>query len=455
VLDYAHAPLVLSQTIGGATDEVGAIVRHRLVAHASFALGLGDRVELSLGLPLALVQKGQSPAALGESFAAPSAPALGDPSVGASVRLVGEAPSDDEPGGFQLAVAGAFLLPVGSQSGLSGDGSVGARGHVLAAVDTPNVTPMFDAGIAYRPSRTYVSAELGTELLLGAGLQVHLEPVQLMFELAFATMLRAGQAFSSEGTGLEALLGVRYEHTSGFTVGAAGGLGLIGTVGVPDGRGLLTVGFAPPRERSESATTEPFEEVPGLGVATDNDRDGDGIEDTRDGCPQEAEDRDGFEDADGCPDADNDADGVPDTTDECAAEAETVNGLRDDDGCPENVEITDTHIQLGMPVTFGRRSAEIGPAATEPLGLLVELLRSRTDLTLIQVEGRASQDEGRRRQQLDMSERRATAVISFLVERGIDASRLIAVGLGADQPLEGEDGTQNRRVEFRVVERSR
>ncbi len=65
------------------------------------------------------------------------------------------------------------------------------------------------------------------------------------------------------------------------------------------------------------------------------DGDGDGVIDADDKCPAEAEDKDGFEDADGCPDADNDGDGVADADDKCPDEAENVDGWDDEDGCPE------------------------------------------------------------------------------------------------------------------------
>jgi hypothetical protein len=50
---------------------------------------------------------------------------------------------------------------------------------------------------------------------------------------------------------------------------------------------------------------------------TSNDRDGDGIPDNVDKCPDAPEDKDGFEDADGCPDPDNDKDGILDVNDKC------------------------------------------------------------------------------------------------------------------------------------------
>lgn len=65
------------------------------------------------------------------------------------------------------------------------------------------------------------------------------------------------------------------------------------------------------------------------------DTDGDGVPDKRDGCPTDAEDRDGFNDLDGCPDPDNDGDGIPDGSDQCPQLAEDHDGCIDDDGCPD------------------------------------------------------------------------------------------------------------------------
>jgi hypothetical protein len=65
------------------------------------------------------------------------------------------------------------------------------------------------------------------------------------------------------------------------------------------------------------------------------DADADGIADEVDECAELAEDRDGFEDADGCPDFDNDGDGVPDPDDRCARGLEDVDEYLDEDGCPD------------------------------------------------------------------------------------------------------------------------
>jgi len=70
-------------------------------------------------------------------------------------------------------------------------------------------------------------------------------------------------------------------------------------------------------------------------VPSGGDRDSDGISDDTDKCPDDPEDRDGFQDADGCPDPDNDGDGITDANDQCPNDPETINGLQDADGCPD------------------------------------------------------------------------------------------------------------------------
>jgi outer membrane protein OmpA-like peptidoglycan-associated protein len=70
-------------------------------------------------------------------------------------------------------------------------------------------------------------------------------------------------------------------------------------------------------------------------VVTSEDKDGDGIPDDVDKCPKEPEDKDGFEDNDGCPDKDNDKDGITDDIDKCPNEPEDKDGFEDNDGCPD------------------------------------------------------------------------------------------------------------------------
>jgi outer membrane protein OmpA-like peptidoglycan-associated protein len=116
--------------------------------------------------------------------------------------------------------------------------------------------------------------------------------------------------------GGEAIAGIKLYLASNSFFEAGGGYQIIpSSYGAAKGR--LFVGFI-------------FE--PGMG-----DRDGDGIKDDVDKCPDDPEDYDGFEDEDGCPDPDNDQDGIPDELDSCPNEPETYNGYKDEDGCPDSV----------------------------------------------------------------------------------------------------------------------
>jgi outer membrane protein OmpA-like peptidoglycan-associated protein len=67
----------------------------------------------------------------------------------------------------------------------------------------------------------------------------------------------------------------------------------------------------------------------------DLDNDGDALIDANDKCPIEPEDKDGFQDDDGCVDQDNDSDGLVDLQDKCINDAEDVDGFKDTDGCPD------------------------------------------------------------------------------------------------------------------------
>ncbi len=80
---------------------------------------------------------------------------------------------------------------------------------------------------------------------------------------------------------------------------------------------------------------EDFDEFEDDDGCPDLDDDADGILDVDDACRLEPEDHDGFEDDDGCPDLDNDGDGILDIDDECPDEAEDVDGFEDEDGCPD------------------------------------------------------------------------------------------------------------------------
>jgi OOP family OmpA-OmpF porin len=113
---------------------------------------------------------------------------------------------------------------------------------------------------------------------------------------------------------LEALGGVKLYLARNSFLSLGAGRGLLPDKGAnPDFRAMIGIVFEP-----------------NIG-----DRDGDGIKDDVDKCPDDPEDFDGFEDEDGCPDPDNDRDGIPDVDDKCPDIPEDKDGIDDEDGCPE------------------------------------------------------------------------------------------------------------------------
>ena len=78
-----------------------------------------------------------------------------------------------------------------------------------------------------------------------------------------------------------------------------------------------------------------FFQVTWDGFILTQDNDHDGIKNKQDNCPDDPEDKDSFQDEDGCPEADNDKDGLKDAHDKCVMEPEDKDGFQDEDGCPE------------------------------------------------------------------------------------------------------------------------
>ncbi len=189
------------------------------------------------------------------------------------------------------------------------------------------------------------------------------------------------------------------------------------------------------------------------------DDDGDGLVGAADKCPAAAEDRDGFEDDDGCPDPDNDRDGIADAADKCPLAAEVINSVDDDDGCPDEgkslVQLSGERIVIFDKVYFATGKDVILKRSFPLLQQVARLLRAHPEIAKLRIEGHTDA-RGDAKKNVDLSQRRAGTVRQFLVDAGISADRLEAEGFGPSRPV-AENKTeagreQNRRVEFVVVE---
>ena len=183
-------------------------------------------------------------------------------------------------------------------------------------------TLALNGGFRWRPEEETIQDSdliIGNEITYGAGFSA---------ELGSKDVLLLGEAFGAapaqtlEGepatAPLEALLGLRF-WAGGLAITPGGGVGIIPDYGSPDFRVLLGLAW---HDRTEPAPPP-------------KDTDGDGLMDPDDQCPLEPEDKDGFEDADGCPDPDNDKDTILDVNDKCPMDPEDMDGFEDADGCPD------------------------------------------------------------------------------------------------------------------------
>src|SRR5687767_13102044 len=168
---------------------------------------------------------------------------------------------------------------------------------------------------------------------------------------------------------------------------------------------------------------------PRLGSA--GDRDGDGVADEKDKCPDDPEDFDGFQDADGCPDPDNDKDGILDVNDKCPNEPETVNGFQDEDGCPDKglVIIDKDNILILKKIKFRVNSAEILPESNEILDAVATTVLHHPEFTLIEVAGHAD-ERATDEYNLKLTQDRVNSVMRALIQRKVDKSKLRAKGYG-------------------------
>ena len=197
----------------------------------------------------------------------------------------------------------------------------------------------------------------------------------------------------------------------------------------------------------------------------DPDNDGDGIPDAADKCPNEPEDKDGFQDEDGCPDPDNDGDGVLDADDKCPTEPETKNGFQDADGCPDEIPAKLKQFTgVIQGINFKVSDAALQTTSNATLDKAVAVLKEFGDLKL-EIQGHTDDQPlkagGKYADNQALSQARADSVKAYFVSKGIEEARLTAKGFGDTVPVENPKDlkagklnaarAKNRRVEFKLV----
>tara|TARA_B100000609_G_scaffold185468_1_gene169448 strand:+ start:10574 stop:12304 length:1731 start_codon:yes stop_codon:yes gene_type:complete len=480
-------------------------IAHRLTSEFALGFGMWNRLDVALSLP---VHWGQWRADFPNPGDDNMVTGLGD----MRLHVKGTILENKKFGGFGLAAVLEVGVPLGPEDELMRSPSVYfAPRLVLDYRWKDNLAITLNVAYRLQDKATLRDIVVDDELRLGLGVEIPLffEGTTVLGELA--SLVNFGETNAQTVSPaqltlpLEAMVGVRWRHRSGFQVSFGTGMGLTTGLGAPDFRFFVNLGYGrglfekpkkdpakdpmlatrrtppvrrdvkPPARRDvkpdtqrvavKDATPPPFKKEKPISpsnfdkaAAADPDPDGDGIPGAKDRCPNQAEDFDSFKDDDGCPDLDNDRDGIPDKVDKCPLKPETINGIKDDDGCPDKgqgrVLLTKGSIKILDRVFFDSGSDRLKPKSFGILDQVAGVIRANWQIRLILVEGHTD-SQGNREMNVDLSERRARRVMAYLVQKGVAQTRLTAKGYGPKKPIMSnktrKGRAKNRRVEFKIL----
>ncbi|HYO56911.1 OmpA family protein [Archangium sp.] len=481
-------------------EKLGDLLPYRLDAHALFAWQLHRRLEIAADVPFTLTQ-GDRFQLLRDTLNAPDFPGA----AGVNTRGFGDVRiqpraflllPEDFPVG--VALSAEVRLPTGDGNSFLGERSVLVAPRLAVERAFGPVRLLGNVGLRLRPRHAqYLNLYVGNEVTFGAGAVVDLpdigplSDVRAIAEMHLATPTTAPFNFRQADS-----LKTPWEVLGGVRARVFGGWGLELDVG----RGV-TLGSGYGREELRVILALRYDE-------TFLDSDGDGVPDSRDKCPTEAEDPDGFEDSDGCPEPDNDGDGITDGEDLCPNSAgDKANGGCGDsdgdgvpdgqdlcpfmagptgyDGCPDSdgdevpdnvdkcpeqsgtpeadgcaidnpplVVIESDRIRIKGNILFETGSANIQKQSLKLLDEVAIVLDRNPSLGPVLIEGHTD-NVGSDTINLSLSQRRAQSVMDYLVSRGIESRRLRAKGFGESRPIATNTTAlgraKNRRVDFRLI----
>jgi outer membrane protein OmpA-like peptidoglycan-associated protein len=485
-LDYADDPLDINGL---------KAVGQQLTGHLVLSLGLIDRIVLFIDTPYHFIIRE------GDGLPALNSNSLGDLYFGARWRLFGT--REDV---FQLGINTTMTVNTASLASNQQDfaGGVDQSPYLggwfelllnFNAGDHVRIPLQGGYKLNTRAAQVLGDFWVGNEWTFGGGVLILLGQDD-QFQISAETFGRAAASVTSTllTTPVEILGGFKWNPAFGFNLGVAGSTDVTKGYGAPDWRVIGMLGFTMPEKHREP------------------DADGDGIPDAVDECPNEAEDLDGFEDEDGCPDLDNDGDGIPDADDQCPNDPEDLDGFEDEDGCPdpdndedgildvddrcpndpgppenqgcpdpdrdgdgvpdrvdncpdeagsaENqgckvaqlVVIAEGQLEILEKVYFRKGSAKLQKRSWALLDNVAAVLIAHPEIKKVRVEGH-SDKSGSLKYNMILSKKRANTVVRYLVGRGqVNRARLEARGYGPKKPLYPDPKSKEEAALNRRVE---
>ena len=348
VADYGYKPYVL---INPDESENTSIVTDQLFLHVGGSLVLFDRLRLGVSLPVALNQDGSPTGGLvnGQRIVlSDTGGGIGDLRGAADVRLVGQY---GDP--FTMAFGGRIWFPTGDSTKYLGDGDIRVGPHVSVAGDVGAFAYAATIGIIYRANNApFAGHPTGSEADFGLAMGARALNKRLLIgpEVYGSTVIATSDAFFDPRSTPLGILGSAHYSAGDFRFGLGAGPGLSHAAGTAAFRALASAEYAPaiapppPPDRDGDGIIDSEDACPDVpGVRTDDpktngcpsDRDKDTIIDKEDACPDVPGVRTDDPKTNGCP-SDRDKDTIVDTEDACP----DVPGVRTDDpktnGCPSD-----------------------------------------------------------------------------------------------------------------------
>jgi len=333
---FAHDPLVIYDEN---MNQIDSLVGQRVTTGLVGSIGLWSRLELGLSADIVGYQAGADVTPVMSELPKGG---LGDLRVAAKVLVLGGIGSR-----LHVSIVPVLTVPAGAAGGYLRESGPTFAPEVAVAGTWGRLRGGGNAGYVIRERVDDAGLIIDDEIFVRAGVGMQLGSPESATEVAVSVSLAMPvRDVQANQVALATMVGGSRKITSAVGVFVAAGFGLDNGFGVPDWRALAGVrldGLRGDRDGDGlvgSADRCPNDAEDKDGFADndgcpDPDNDGDGIADAVDRCPTQAEDRDGVQDADGCPDVDGDNDGVADERDKCPAAAEDKDGFADDDGCPD------------------------------------------------------------------------------------------------------------------------
>ncbi len=327
VASYLSRPIGLRVASADPDGTILAILDN--VVNATFvgAYGISDRLELTFAAPLTLFQDGGGLGAIVGDDSELRRSSMRDVRFGFTAAIL-KRPRVGNQDGVALTGRMELALPAGDADAFASARTVTWFPSAVGTFKKGRFQLGLEASARVRGESQLANAFIGTQIggALGTSVDILNNGLLTASAEAFALYTVSKQEPAAGSTETNPTLIPAEWMLSATSAPLLGG-----------DMSFTLSGGGPIPFSSEAAVTTPRFRF-GLSARyapTGGDIDGDRVLDRDDECLTVAEDRDGFQDSDGCPDPDNDNDRILDSVDKCRDAAETVDGFQDEDGCPD------------------------------------------------------------------------------------------------------------------------